>query len=597
MKASKMQEEEAIIVMGGAFSPVHCGHVAAMEAAFGWAQEYLQVKVVAGYLACATNSYTSHKYGARAIKGQARLEMCNLVNKDHRFLCETPVMYGSARQCGEAMIKANHHPNTRLLVVCGADKAGGGKKTKRDHIYMARSSHPAPGLVPTPEATAHVSATLVRETLGKAPSFEAGVEQLLQAGMITDAVAGYMTSNAAAFSGIILAAEAAPKAAAQAALQAAPQVAPQAASRKGRRWAKTGTKDASAVRPMAEMDANAEAPLAGSSASSSAPLVAEAARALVACSRPLPADGKMRMIFDMETGDPDDVLTLLLLCSHPAVDLCAVTVTPGSWEQLSLVMWLLQQVGMSDTVRLGAQDWPNNADKPGCTRGNFYDSFGRVKRQQLSVESADRVLLECCDANTTLLTGGPLHNLGAALSLEGFTLGRWVAQGGFAGEGVVPRRLQMDKFLGKKSCPTWNFGGNVQAAEAALANPSIGRRVLVSKNVCHRVVYDAELHEAIRSAAEGAAASHNASRATALRLIFNAMEQYQKEKKLHDPLALATALDESVCTLAEVRVFREKTGWGSCLQEWTNTWISVDYDDTAFKSALLGRMSPPHPNA
>lgn len=302
------------------------------------------------------------------------------------------------------------------------------------------------------------------------------------------------------------------------------------------------------------------------------------------------------MAFDMETGDPDDVLTLLLLCSHPSVDLCAVTVTPGSWEQLSLVLWLLQHLGMSDTVRLGAQEWPRNADKPGCLRGKFYDNFGRANRKELCcVEPADKVLLECCDAHTTLLTGGPLHNLGAALQTEGFTLGRWVAQGGFAGEGVVPRSLQMDKFVGKKFCPTWNFNGNPKAAQAALASSAIGRRVLVSKNVCHRVVYDAELHEAIRSAAEDAAASQTPRREAALRMIFNAMEQYQHGKaeckKLHDPLALATALDESVCSLAEVRVFREKAGWGSCLQAESGTWISVDYRDAAFKAALLGHSS------
>lgn len=30
-----------------------------------------------------------------------------------------------------------------------------------------------------------------------------------------------------------------------------------------------------------------------------------------------------QVVFDMETGDPDDVLTLLLLASHPKVQLLA----------------------------------------------------------------------------------------------------------------------------------------------------------------------------------------------------------------------------------------------------------------------------------
>ena len=35
------------------------------------------------------------------------------------------------------------------------------------------------------------------------------------------------------------------------------------------------------------------------------------------------------------------------------------------------------------------------------------------------------------------------------LGVPGFTLGRWVAQGGFAGEGVVPSELQLER-LGKE---------------------------------------------------------------------------------------------------------------------------------------------------
>lgn len=295
---------------------------------------------------------------------------------------------------------------------------------------------------------------------------------------------------------------------------------------------------------------------------------------------------KQPYVFDMETGDPDDVLTLLFLASHPEVELRAVTLTPGSEEQVSLVKWIFQQLELT-TVRLGAQDWPANRDK-GTMKGHFYQSFGRARGGGPMVERADRVLLECCDETVTLLTGAPLHNLGAALGQEGFHLGRWVAQGGFAGEGVVPRRLQMDKFLGKDTCPTWNFGGNIPAAEAALATPNIRRRVLVSKNVCHRVVYDEAWHTCLRQASHGAVCC---MRSRALKLMFNAMDSYLKRKpdgkKLHDPLALAVALDETVCDLAEVRVFCRNGQWGSSLSPGSGIWISVDYDAERFRSVLL----------
>jgi len=36
------------------------------------------------------------------------------------------------------------------------------------------------------------------------------------------------------------------------------------------------------------------------------------------------------IIFDMETGDPDDLFTLILLCGHPKVNLLGVSITPGT---------------------------------------------------------------------------------------------------------------------------------------------------------------------------------------------------------------------------------------------------------------------------
>jgi len=37
--------------------------------------------------------------------------------------------------------------------------------------------------------------------------------------------------------------------------------------------------------------------------------------------------------------------------------------------------------------------------------------------------------------------------------------------------------------------PTWNFGGHIKGAELMLSSPAIGRRFLISKNVCHGVLY------------------------------------------------------------------------------------------------------------
>jgi len=62
---------------------------------------------------------------------------------------------------------------------------------------------------------------------------------------------------------------------------------------------------------------------------------------------------KAPMVWDMETGDPDDFLTLLLLLDHPAVELRAVTITPGALDQVGLVRRALSWFERTD-VPVGA---------------------------------------------------------------------------------------------------------------------------------------------------------------------------------------------------------------------------------------------------
>ena len=52
-----------------------------------------------------------------------------------------------------------------------------------------------------------------------------------------------------------------------------------------------------------------------------------------------------QIIFEMETADPDDFMTLLWLADHPDVALIGVVVTPGSHDQCQLVRWGLDRCG------------------------------------------------------------------------------------------------------------------------------------------------------------------------------------------------------------------------------------------------------------
>lgn len=335
-------------------------------------------------------------------------------------------------------------------------------------------------------------------------------------------------------------------------------------------------------------------------------------------------------IFDMETGDPDDVLTLLFLCAHPDVELRAVTIYPGTQDQVGLVRWILQQLGLVH-VRLGAcaraKKKKNNIEFD----FSFYQSFGSAPCGKPACERADQVLSECCDESVTLVTGGLLHNLADALQMDDFRLGRWVAQGGFAGKGVVPEEKQ-NAHTTKEVAHTYNFSNSIPEAQAALSSAAIKRKICVSGNVCHFVTYTKnKWHKQLKAAVKAKAnqlammswtmelrevladvlddeaimadddrGSDNVldgeatyapeiRRVLAFAILHHTMDEYICQKKgggktLHDPLALAVALDESLCELAEVELFVGseagcETHWGSKLSSGSNTWITVDRND------------------
>ncbi len=277
------------------------------------------------------------------------------------------------------------------------------------------------------------------------------------------------------------------------------------------------------------------------------------------------------IILDMETQDPDDYLTLLLLLGHTQVRLKAVTITPGSPCQVGLVRRTLAMFGRD--IPVGAY----NLQHPKTCVSPWHEKvYGTITPSEQAREGSD-VLLECCDEDTILITGAPLKNVGKALDSPAFRLGCLVAQGGFAGEGVVPTELQLEKFKGKLTCPTFNLNGDVPSAFKVLATDQIGTRYFVSKNVCHGVYYDLAMHTVVGKLRE---------QSQSMRMIYKGMEAYLQNKaegkKMHDPLAACCAIDRSIGEWAEVELFRQKGEWGSKLAENTRTWIITRYDQEKF---------------
>lgn len=280
---------------------------------------------------------------------------------------------------------------------------------------------------------------------------------------------------------------------------------------------------------------------------------------------------RVPIVWDMETGDPDDFLTLFLLCGHPRVELKAVTITPGTPAQVGLVRFALRLFDLD--IPVGAFDL--SADKQ-CVSGWHYAAYGNIPESH-DAEEGWRVLERTLDPDTTLVTGAPLKNLGRLIREDALPItGRWVAQGGFAGEGVVPAEWQLEKFKGMKASPTYNFNGDPKGAMAALTSRQILSKRLVSKNVCHGVWYDRTVHERLSPDLRRQSRS--------LRLIWTGMEYYLRKhpagKKFHDPLAACCAIDPAIGMWSEpIAMYREKGKWGARM-------VGADYPDRSCRIIL-----------
>ena len=276
---------------------------------------------------------------------------------------------------------------------------------------------------------------------------------------------------------------------------------------------------------------------------------------------------KINVLLDMETGDPDDVITLCLLLEHSRINLRAVTVMPGTDEQIGLVKLILKEAGLDIPVGGTRPGYPKN-----CVSSFYYKWFPKIEPERADDEGykiIENTLAKYPDL--VFLTGAPLKNFEEVRF--GSMVNRWVAQGGFAGDNIVPEHLRLEKFEGRTSCPTFNFNGAPATALKLLASRRIKQRHLVSKNVCHGVIYDREMHEQFLP---------YRTKSLGLNYVCKGMDLYLKKhpkgKKFHDPLAAAVLIEPSTCTFAEVQLFRTRGEWGANLSEGSNTFISIDAD-------------------
>jgi pyrimidine-specific ribonucleoside hydrolase len=285
------------------------------------------------------------------------------------------------------------------------------------------------------------------------------------------------------------------------------------------------------------------------------------------------------IVFDMETRDPDDIFALCFLGSHPNVALRAVTINPGSRAQIGVVRHVLHRLNLSE-VPVGAR----NPDSIKDAVSEFhYDFLGNLPPDEPD-DFAHNVIATTISLypDLVLLTGAPLHNLRLLLSNHSFVIiKRWVGQGGFAGDSVVPPEFRLPKFDGLETCLTFNFNGDPKGALALLSSNRVLTRDIVSKNVCHGVIYDQDFHKRMKPFCDSSAG---------LNLIYKGMDLYLRQrpegKMFHDPLAACITINRGIAKFKEVEIYRKNGEWGASIAKDTNTFISITIDREQFFQTL-----------
>lgn len=111
------------------------------------------------------------------------------------------------------------------------------------------------------------------------------------------------------------------------------------------------------------------------------------------------------------------------------------------------------------------------------------DETGRERLRRLEGDGV-RIVRSLPGDSDVVFVGGALTAVAEFLS-GGGRIGSLVMNGGFAGEGAVPRASQLGKFSGRRVVRTYNFNLDVRATDFVLRSDGVGSLFLIGKNVCH----------------------------------------------------------------------------------------------------------------
>ena len=333
----------------------------------------------------------------------------------------------------------------------------------------------------------------------------------------------------------------------------------------------------------------------------------------------MPDPARVALLLDVDTGI-DDSLAILYACASPEVELVAVTCVAGNVEARQVAentRALLELVGRDDVeVALGrevplARPLRTTPETHG-PKGIGYAVLPPPRRPLSPRHASDLLVGEARrrPGELTLVTLGPLTNLAVAVMREPelpVLLRHWVLMGGsYRSPG--------------NTAPTteWNVASDPEAASVCLAAFSTPEVVVARSAAGHPplplalgldVTEQAKLLPAhlasLAGRAGGSAATH-----PVLRYLEDALRFYMEFHSrydgfygafIHDPLALAAALDPALVRAEDLAVDVELGGTlttGETVADWRRTWgrpptlsVAVEADVDVFFERFVERVA------
>lgn len=273
----------------------------------------------------------------------------------------------------------------------------------------------------------------------------------------------------------------------------------------------------------------------------------------------------MDIIFDMETGDPDDLITLIMLLLNPDANLKAVTCYQGSPLQIGMIKHVLK-IANKD-IPVGG--W--NPDEPSEISPFYQKVIGKWNYEKAEFTPVE-VFQDNCTKDTYVLTGAPLTNLQFVLhKLRDLEISNMVTQGGYLGSMV---KETLPKFKDIKEIRTYNLSTDINAFSAVNTSIRIKQQTYVTKDLCHGFMYTPEIHSKIKFG--------NSPLEKLLQKCFEHYALAGKSKAMHDPLAMLYMLYPEIGEKKQVEIGYTINSKGHALfsaQEGFGTRYGlIDYD-------------------